>query len=142
MYHQIINPKTNRKVSIYKKKGQQILRTYINQLNRSSIWFKLLIVFIVFIVIRLLFFGNSIRKESFINSNEQFVYHKGGAIYDGFYSNIYDVLVYNNVKNEYEFLEFKKATKPNKIFPNLGYLPPRSSVLPPRSASKSDLPPR
>jgi SAM-dependent methyltransferase len=52
------------------------------------------------------------RKESFITTNEKFVYKKGDKIYDSFYAGIYDNLVYNKVKNDFEFSEFKKNTKP------------------------------
>ena len=36
MYHKIINPKTNRKVSIYSKLGKKIIKNYLNILNQSD----------------------------------------------------------------------------------------------------------
>ena len=33
MYHKIVNPKTGRKVNIYTKLGQAILKGYLNQLG-------------------------------------------------------------------------------------------------------------
>ena len=88
-------------------------KTYINQWNRSSIWVKLLVAFIVFVVLRLLLIENN-QRESFISTDEQFVYHKGDKIYDDFYANVYDLLVYNKIKNQYEFSEFVQSTKPTR----------------------------
>ena len=81
-------------------------------LLRSSIWVKILVGIILIIIIYLSFDLGPERKESFISTNETFVYKKGDKIYDSFYANIYDLLVYNQVKNDYEFSEFKDKTAP------------------------------
>tara|TARA_B100001758_G_scaffold36350_1_gene27635 strand:+ start:5280 stop:6221 length:942 start_codon:yes stop_codon:yes gene_type:complete len=81
-------------------------------LLRSSIWVKILVGIILIIILYLSFDLGPERKESFISTNETFVYKKGDKIYDSFYANIYDLLVYNQVKNDYEFSEFKDKTAP------------------------------
>tara|TARA_Y100000992_G_scaffold302711_1_gene278696 strand:+ start:2184 stop:3128 length:945 start_codon:yes stop_codon:yes gene_type:complete len=79
---------------------------------KSSIWLKLLLFIVVVIVVYLVFDLGADRKESFISTDKKFVYKKGDDIYDSFYADIYDFLVYNQVKNDYEFSEFKDKTKP------------------------------
>ena len=86
------------------------LKTYINKFNKSSIWFKIVIIGIICLLIKIVFYNKSVRKESFITSNEQFVYHTGDAIYDDFYATIYDILVYNKGKNEFEIEQIEEET--------------------------------
>ena len=46
-------------------------------------------------------------KEGFIQ-REKYVLKQGNEIYDDFYCSIYDQLVYDNVKNDFEVGEIKK----------------------------------
>jgi SAM-dependent methyltransferase len=41
-------------------------------------------------------------KEGMINTTDKISYKEGIAMYDDFYANIYDYLVYNSIKNDYE----------------------------------------
>lgn len=89
-------------------KVKQMYRWFL----KSSIWVKLLVAIIVMVILYIALDLGPDRKESFITSHEKFVYKKGDKIYDSFYAGIYDNLVYNKVKNDFEFSEFKKNTKP------------------------------
>jgi SAM-dependent methyltransferase len=44
---------------------------------------------------------NNIKREGF-EQNKDFLFKKGIEIYDDFYANIYDFLVFNEMKNDYE----------------------------------------
>ena len=67
---------------------------------KSSIWVKILLGIIMIIILYLMLDLGPDRRESFITTNEKFVYKKGDKIYDTFYANIYDLLVFNQVKND------------------------------------------
>jgi SAM-dependent methyltransferase len=78
--------------------------------NKLSIWTKLLIL-ISFILIGFSIF--SVKHEGFKN-NKTFSFSEGPFIYDGFYSTIYDILVYNEIKNEYEIGQVIDNTMPTQ----------------------------
>jgi SAM-dependent methyltransferase len=78
--------------------------------NKLSIWTKLLIL-ISFILICFSIF--SVKQEGFKN-NKTFTFAEGPIIYDGFYSTIYDTLVYNQIKNAYEIGKIIDTTTPTQ----------------------------
>ena len=86
-----------------------IFTYFNNQLNsifkiykKSSIWGKIFLFSLIVVLIVILFKKNSNNlKESFIQS-EQFIEKTGEEIYDDFYADIYDYLVFNKVKNDFE----------------------------------------
>ena len=45
---------------------------------------------------------------------EKVIIKEGPEVYDNFYVNIYDDLVFNQLKNEYEVGQIMKATKPTR----------------------------
>jgi SAM-dependent methyltransferase len=69
--------------------------------NKSSSWAKLLIFISLLLVLILAFKGIDRKREGF-EQRDQFLIKTGPDIYDDFYASIYDYLVYNNVKNDYE----------------------------------------
>ena len=89
-------------------KVKQMYRWFL----KSSIWVKMLVAIIFVVIVYIALDLGPDRKESFITSHEKFVYKKGDKIYDSFYAGIYDLLVYNKVKNDYKFSEFKEHTIP------------------------------
>ena len=84
------------------------IKTITNLYNKLSNFGKILL-FISLLLITIVFFKyvqklnprNSIKREGFIQQQE-FLFKKGLDIYDDFYANIYDFLVFNEVKNDYE----------------------------------------
>ena len=75
------------------------LTTFYNKLSN----FGKILVFIAFLLITIVFFKSVIpMKEGMINSEEKVIYKEGDQVYDDFYVDIYDYLVYNSVKNDYE----------------------------------------
>lgn len=80
----------------------------------SSLWGKILILIVFFMLVILIFKGfQNNTKEGFIQ-NEPFLLKSGSDIYDKFYAEIYDYLVFNNVKNEYEVGEIINKTNPSE----------------------------
>jgi len=85
--------------------------------NKLSIFGKILL-FITLLLIVVVFF-NSINKH-FINNKEgfqqsdQFLFKKGNEVYDDFYSEVYDYLVFNGIKNDYEIGSIINSTKPTE----------------------------
>jgi len=87
-----------------------------NIYNKLSIFGKVL-VFITLFLIVVVFFKSvetNVKKEGFEQQQDKFVLKKGNDIYDDFYSDIYDHLLNNSVKNNFELLHIFKETKPTE----------------------------
>ena len=78
----------------------------------SSTW-----VILLFIVILLLIIVSLFKKpayETFINQDQKFEQKSGEELYDDFYADVYDSLVYSHIKNEYEVGRIDKFIKPTQ----------------------------
>ena len=66
--------------------------------------FGKILIFIALLLIIVVFFKSieipGLNKEGF--QNQEFLFKTGVDVYDDFYSNIYDYLVFNNIKDAYE----------------------------------------
>lgn len=87
-----------------------IVRQTTNIYKKSSNWGKILI-FIMLLIIVMMIFKTSKSVEGF-EQNEQFLFKSGTDMYDRFYADIYDYLVFNNLKDEYEVGEIINKTTP------------------------------
>ena len=77
------------------------IKSLTNFYNKLSNFGKIL-VFIAFLLIAIVFFKSVLPlKEGMINS-DKILYKEGTGVYDYFYANIYDYLVYSSIKNDYE----------------------------------------
>jgi len=87
------------------------IRQLIKNFTKSSLWFKMTLV--VLFILLLLVITNKYKptKENFIQK-KKFEMKVGPEIYDKFYASIYNDLVYDKVKNEYEVGEIINATHP------------------------------
>jgi SAM-dependent methyltransferase len=91
------------------KQIKQIISAY----NKSSNWCKVLIFCILLIILIVLFKDvKSLRKEGFVQ-NDKFLVKSGLDVYDDFYADIYDYLVFSNVKDDYEIGEIINKTTPS-----------------------------
>ena len=81
------------------------------------------ILFFVIIILCLIAFFKSLNKgknnqmgsffkEGFVEKPDVFTFKNGPEVYDDFYSNIYDYLVFSNVKNDYEIGQIINKTSP------------------------------
>ena len=97
---------------------QSMIRTY----HKMSSFGKVLL-FITLLLIMIVFFkslpsstsGSSFFskvQEGFIDQNN-FLFKRGPEVYDNFYSEIYDYLVFNKVKNNYEVGQILSSTNPD-----------------------------
>ena len=75
----------------------------------------LLVIFVTLLLLLVLVF-KGIKPNKFIEGFEQkdqFLVKTGPEIYDDFYANIYDYLVFNNLKNEYEVGQIINLANPS-----------------------------
>ena len=84
----------------------------INTIVNSSIWYKIVIIFVIGIIYYLVT-NNKALVEGF-EQKEHFIVKENNNIYDTFYANIYDKLVQDDMKNEYEVGTIINLTKPTK----------------------------
>jgi SAM-dependent methyltransferase len=89
-----------------------ILKSITTIYKKSSTWAKIFFIVLLFLIVITIFKQNK-KTEGFIQS-DQFLFKNGPLIYDDFYVNIYDHLVYNNIKNKFEIGEIINATKPSE----------------------------
>jgi SAM-dependent methyltransferase len=87
------------------------MKTIIQAYSKTSTWTKVLIFLVIFILLITLFRGFKPMKEGF-QQGSQFVQLSGNQIYDDFYAEIYDYLVFNNMKNDYEVGQIINKTSP------------------------------
>jgi SAM-dependent methyltransferase len=90
----------------------------VTHIYKKMTTFGKILLFISLLLILVVFFG-TIQQNNHLNSgkegfeqNEKFTFKKGNDIYDEFYSTIYDHLVHNDSKNNYELMTITKNTTP------------------------------
>jgi SAM-dependent methyltransferase len=96
------------------KDFQNIIKSLGGAYNKSSSWCKILIFITLLLLLILVFKG--VPTNSAIEGFEQmdkFLIKSGPEIYDKFYADIYDYLVFNNLKNEYEVGEIVNKSSPS-----------------------------
>jgi SAM-dependent methyltransferase len=99
----------------------KLIKSITNCYNKLSNFGKILI-FIALLLIVVVFFKSIIPiKEGMTDGISQstdvvnkFLFKEGEAIYDDFYVNIYDYLVFNQIKNDYEIGTIINNSKPNE----------------------------
>lgn len=82
---------------------QKMIKSLATAYNKSSLWCKILILMSLLLLLVLVFKGLKSNKtvEGF-EQNDKFLIKNGSGIYDDFYADIYDYLVFNNLKDDYE----------------------------------------
>ena len=93
-------------------KIQPIIKSLGVAYTNSSLWCKILIFMALLLLLVLSFKGISSEKEGF-EQNDKFLTKTGPEIYDSFYADIYDYLVFNNLKDDYEVGEIINKAKPS-----------------------------
>jgi SAM-dependent methyltransferase len=90
------------------------IKSISNIYSKMSNFGKILIFVSLFLILVVLFKSvNTINREGY-EQNDSFLFKKETEIYDEFYADIYDYLVFNNLKNDYEIGEIKNKTVPNE----------------------------
>ena len=89
-----------------------LIKTY----NKLSNFGKILL-FVAVLLALIVFFkrvnnrADGINREGY-EQNDQFLFKKGTEVYDDFYATIYDYLVFNNMKDDYEVTQIVNKTNP------------------------------
>lgn len=90
---------------------KNLVKTY----NKLSNFGKILL-FVALLLILIVFFKQFSKKDSYNREgyaqNDQFLFKKGNEVYDDFYATIYDYLVFNNTKDDYEITQIISKTNP------------------------------
>jgi SAM-dependent methyltransferase len=93
-------------------KNMDPLKSISNIYSKLSNFGKVLI-FITLFLITIVFFKSieipNLNKEGF-QTTDKFLFKSGNEVYDDFYANIYDYLVFNVIKNDYEIGEIINKT--------------------------------
>ena len=95
-------------------KIQTTIKSLGTAYNNSSLWCKVLIFITLLLLLVLVFKG--VKPNNFtegFEQNDKFLIKTGPEIYDDFYADIYDYLVFNNLKNEYEVGEIINIANPS-----------------------------
>ena len=90
------------------------VKSITNIYNKLSCFGKILIFMALLLILIVFFksFSNS-KKEGF-QQTDNFLFKTGDEIYDNFYASIYDYLVFNNLKNDYEIGSIINSTSPDE----------------------------
>ena len=80
--------------------------------KKSSIWTKVIVFTIIALIFTKIANANTPRIEAFSQSRK-FVVKKNNEIYDNFYCSLYDQLVYDEKKNDFEVIQIDKIAKIN-----------------------------
>ena len=89
------------------------IRKLFKNFKKLSIWFRLSIIFLVVLITFVTANRYYPRKEGF-NQKRKFIMKKGINVYDDFYADIYNDLLYDANKNNYEIGEIIKTSKLTK----------------------------
>jgi SAM-dependent methyltransferase len=79
----------------------KIVKSITNCYNKLSNFGKILVFVALLLVIVVFFKRITPIKEGYIESTK-FLFKEGTAVYDNFYADVYDYLVFNQFKNDYE----------------------------------------
>ena len=90
----------------------QIIKSLGSAYNKCSIWCKILMFISLLLLLVLVFKGFDQKKEGF-EQRDAFLIKNGSDIYDKFYSDIYDYLVFNNLKDDYEVGYIMNSASPS-----------------------------
>lgn len=89
------------------------LKLITNTYNKLSNWGKVLLFILLLLIVVSIMKTVKTKKEGF-QQMEHFLIKKDQAVFDGFYANIYDDLVFNNIKDEYEVGEIINELGPTE----------------------------
>lgn len=93
-----------------------IIKNLVNLYNKLSYSGKILLFVTLLLILIVLF--NSLNDKHILREGyeeqEVFSEKRGANVYDKFYSDIYDLLVYNNLKDDYEIGQIINRTNANR----------------------------
>ena len=81
--------------------------------SKCSSWGKVIIFTVLLMILIMVFKNLKSEKEERVEGfeqNDKFLFKSGSDVYDDFYADIYDYLVFNNLKDDYEVGEIVNKT--------------------------------
>ena len=91
----------------------KIVKSLTNCYNKLSNFGKILVFIALLLVVVVFFRALSPVKEGWTDQR-QFLFKEGTAVYDDFYADIYDYLVFNMIRTDYEVGIVMNNTMPNE----------------------------
>jgi SAM-dependent methyltransferase len=91
---------------------KNVFKSLGNAYNKCSLWCKILMFISLLLLLVLVFKGFDKKKEGF-EQRDAFLIKSGSDIYDNFYADIYDYLVFNNLKDDYEVGYIMNSASPS-----------------------------
>jgi SAM-dependent methyltransferase len=95
------------------QKLNKIIKRILRNFNKLSPWLRLTLIILLIALSFVIVNKYKPRRENFIQQ-KKFIMKKGVNVYDKFYATIYNDLVYDNIKNEYEIGEIINNTHPTQ----------------------------
>ena len=89
----------------------EIIKSLTNCYSKMSNFGKVLI-FTALLLLVVIFFRSIVPVTESFTGTEKFLFKQGQAVYDDFYADVYDYLVYNVIKNDYEVGVIFNTTTP------------------------------
>tara|TARA_B100001287_G_C22598878_1_gene489414 strand:- start:136 stop:1080 length:945 start_codon:yes stop_codon:yes gene_type:complete len=89
---------------------KNIVKNLKSFFKKSSIWTKLIMLVIIALVFTKIANANTPHIEAF-SQKRKFVVKKNNDLYDDFYCSVYDQLLYDTKKNDFEVVEIDKLAK-------------------------------
>jgi SAM-dependent methyltransferase len=89
----------------------EIIKSLTNCYSKMSNFGKVLI-FTALLLLVVIFFRSIVPVKESFTGTEKFLFKQGQAVYDDFYADVYDYLVYNVIKNDYEVGVIFNTTTP------------------------------
>lgn len=89
------------------------IKSITNIYNKLSNFGKVLIFVCIFLILIVFFKSINVKNKEGYQINDNFLFKQGNAIYDNFYVDIYDYLVFNNMKDDYEIGQIIEKTTPD-----------------------------
>jgi len=88
------------------EKIQKQLKALGTSYSKASLWGKILVFVVLLLLLIISLKGvNGSKELGFVEGfeqNDKFILKSGTNVYDDFYADVYDYLVFNNLKDEYE----------------------------------------
>ena len=95
-------------------KDLKIIASISKTYNKMSHWGKILLWITIFLIVVVSMRSWKPWQREAFTQNDTLIVKSGNDLYDDFYVNIYDYLVYNNLKNSYEVGEIIQKTGPTQ----------------------------
>ena len=88
------------------------IKSITNIYNKMSNFGKLLFFITILLILIVFFKSVNISKKEGFEQSDKFLFKRGTDVYDDFYASIYDHLVFNNMKDDYEITSIVSHTTP------------------------------